>query len=72
MHVTTPYLPSVAAHTKLDGTTLPKTVGSTWLFNYNGKLWPVVLCDDETAQRTFMNTKPSGYVFPAILLGKHI
>lgn len=46
--------------------------GSTWLWKYDGKLWPVVLCDEKTAPKKFMDTRHHPSDLPAILLGRRI
>lgn len=73
MHGTLPYLPSVAAHyfpTAMQ--MIAKVPGSTWLYPYQSKSWPVLLCDEEIPPEPFMMSRPNSYVFPAILLGKVI
>ncbi|KAF2487870.1 hypothetical protein BDY17DRAFT_320383 [Neohortaea acidophila] len=51
---------------------IAKVPGSTWIYPYQSKSWPVLLCDEETPPEAFMRSRPNSYVFPAILLGKVI
>lgn len=49
----------------------PPTVSSTWVWKDRGKDWPVILSDDETPPKAFMQTRRLGAnELPAILLGK--
>lgn len=48
----------------------PKTAGSTWVWNYGGKPWPVVLCDEQTMPKKFMETRRKDSHLPAVLLGQ--
>ncbi|KAK5131105.1 hypothetical protein LTR08_001323 [Meristemomyces frigidus] len=50
------------------GTTV-KEVGSTWVWSYHGKDWPVILCDYQTPPRIFITTRRPTEI-PALLLGK--
>lgn len=68
---TRPYLPSALSHT-LGGNMNPqKFIGSTWLWHYEGKLWPVVLCDNSTPPHDFIVSRAEPDDLPVILLGKH-
>ncbi|KAK3110422.1 hypothetical protein LTR53_015305 [Teratosphaeriaceae sp. CCFEE 6253] len=51
---------------------LPKVIGSTWVWIYRHKMWPVVLCGDEIAPRAFVATRKYPGLTPAVLLGKRI
>lgn len=66
------YLPSTASHTIKSTMAAPKAIGSTWLFRYRGKEWPVVLSDDDTPPNAFIKGRPNPFLCPAILLGKHM
>ncbi len=50
---------------------LTKTNGSTWICLFDGKPWPVVLCDDRELPQAFLGSRSDSHVRPAILLGKH-
>ena len=67
--VSIPYLPSVAAHALSTATMIAKLAGSTWLFDYDNRPWPVVLCSDDTPTPEFMATRKDARMIPAILLG---
>jgi len=46
------------------------TIGSTWLWQYKGKDWPVLLCDDDIPPKAFIDSRLSGNnEMAAILLG---
>lgn len=49
-----------------------KTPGSTWIYSYGEKPWPVVLCDERTAPKKFMESRRKDSHLPTILLGKRI
>lgn len=66
------YLSSTASHTINSTMAAPKEIGSTWLFRYRGKEWPVVLFDDDMLPDAFIKSRPNPFLCPAILLGKHI
>ena len=69
------FFPSTASHTtKIDNDMAGgvKAIGSTWLTQYKGKEWPVVLCDDKRTPPAFFESRPSPFLCPAILLGKRI
>lgn len=49
-----------------------KAAGSTWVYDYGGKWWPVIICDERTTPKTFMENRRKGSHLPTILLGKRI
>lgn len=57
-------------HTTMSANTEDKRSGSHCVWHYDGKEWPVVLCDDDTPPRAFINSRRRDNEIPAILLGK--
>lgn len=51
---------------------LPKWAGSIWVTKYGDKPWPVVLCDEETTPKKFMDSRRKDSHLPAILLGQRV
>lgn len=49
-----------------------KIAGSICLTKYDSQWWPVVLCDEKSAPKKFMDTRHDPSHLPAILLGKRI
>ncbi|KAK5676126.1 hypothetical protein LTS10_011416 [Elasticomyces elasticus] len=50
--------------------TLPKHIDSHWIWIYDGKEWPVVLCGDELAPKLFLETRRHPNEVAAIRLGR--
>lgn len=64
--------PSATASSRHSDSLFPKAAGGVWLSKRDGKLWPVILCDEITAPKDFMKTRRDPSHLPAILLGKRI
>ena len=64
--------PAAPAPSKQLPPPLAKSAGSTWVYSYGGKLWPVVLCDEKLVPQKFMASRRKDCHLPAILLGKRV
>jgi hypothetical protein len=48
----------------------PITIGATYTWQLHGKIWPVVVCEDDTPPKKFMEGRQDPILIPAILLGR--
>ena len=64
--------PPATGESKLSKPQPPKTPGSIWTLKYNGKAWPLILCDENSAPEVFIKSRQSDSHLPSILLGKRI
>lgn len=64
--------PPATGKSKTSDTQPLKTSDSIWTFKYDGKAWPLILCEEESTPEVFLKSRQGNSHLPAILLGKRI